>query len=199
MTVPVTTAVEGLLDEAIAGRLLMEVGAWTPFVYGKMGKHALLSKLSGYNKAAQHAPWFVLVDLDNDFECAPPFRARHLARPSSHMCFRVAVREAEAWLLADRERFSRFLGVSARRLPREPDDVSDAKRAVVELARHSSKRTIREEIVPRPGSGLSEGPLYTSSLTAFVVETWRPSEASRASDSLRWAIHRLGQLVAGGS
>src|SRR5262245_66600073 len=98
----VAGAVEGLVDEAVFRRLVRFVGARPGAVYGKNGKSDLLRRLSGFNEAARYAPWFVLVDLDRDADCAPPFRTSQLSKPSAAMCFRVAVRETEAWLLADR-------------------------------------------------------------------------------------------------
>jgi hypothetical protein len=37
------------------------------------------------------------------------------------MCFRLAVHAAESWLLADSASLAAFLGVSAARLPNDPD------------------------------------------------------------------------------
>jgi hypothetical protein len=61
-------------------------------VYGKHGKPDLLRRLSGYNRAAEHLPWVVMVDLDSDEPCAPPFVAAHLPVPAPWMCLRVVVR-----------------------------------------------------------------------------------------------------------
>ena len=59
-------------------------------VYGKHGKPFLKERIGGCNNASRHAPWVVLVDLDTDSDCAPPFRATWLPHPAPHMCFRVA-------------------------------------------------------------------------------------------------------------
>ncbi|HEY7320113.1 MAG TPA: hypothetical protein VIE89_21300, partial [Candidatus Binatia bacterium] len=53
---------------------------------------------------------------------------------AQNMCFRVAVREVEAWLLADRERISRFLSVPLSRIPTNPEGERDAKEVMVSLA-----------------------------------------------------------------
>jgi hypothetical protein len=99
----VTGAVEGDLDEALLRRILGGVGMSLGVVYGRKGKRFLLEAVKGFNNAAQYSPWVVLVDLDHDCDCAPPCVRKWLARPAAHMCFRVAVRSVEAWLLADRE------------------------------------------------------------------------------------------------
>lgn len=100
----VSGAVEGDIDEAVLRRLLDLVGAKAGPVHGKNGKAQLLQRLRSYGQAARFSAWFVLVDLDHDASCAPGFVSRWLPEPvSDTLCFRVAVREVEAWLLADRE------------------------------------------------------------------------------------------------
>lgn len=195
MAVLITSAVEGLCDEAVVKRLVVEAGGQLGAVYGKGGKPALRRKVSGYNAAAQFAPWVVLVDLDRDAECAPPFRAAWLPTPAPHMCFRVAVRTVEAWLLADRERFARFLGVNLGSLPRSPEDLEDPKQLVVDLARGSRKRDIRADLVPRPGAGRRIGPAYTDRLIEFAVGPWRPPAAAEIAESLKRCMSRISELV----
>lgn len=191
----VTVAVEGDVDASVVRRLLADVGASEGSVHVARGKDKLLSGLGGYNNAATRSPWLVLVDLDLDADCAPPFCLQWMPNPAEHMCFRVAVRMVESWLLADRERFARFLGVSAANLPRNPDEVDDPKAVVVELARNSRRRTLRDELVPRVGSGRRVGALYPSRLIEFISSSWRPQEARGRSDSLDRCLTRLGELV----
>ncbi len=113
----VSGAVEGVVDEAVLRRLVRDSGHHAGSVYTKHGKSGLLEKLSGYNDAARIVPWVVLVDLDGDAECPPPFVAQHLPGPAPEMHFRVAVRQIEAWLLADRPQLARFLGVQRSEVP----------------------------------------------------------------------------------
>jgi len=166
----VTGAVEGDLDEALLRRILDHVGISLGVVHGRRGKPFLLQSVDGYNHAARHAPWVVLVDLDRDCDCPPPCTEKWLPKPSAQMCFRVAVRAAEAWLLADRERLARLLGIRTALLPRDPDRLDDPKKELVDLARGSHRRAIRDELVPREGSGRPVGPLYTTRMIEFVQE-----------------------------
>lgn len=114
----ISGAVEGMVDEAVLRRLIKEMGATAGPIYGKNGKSFLLQKVDAYNQAARFAPWVILIDLDHDEDCAPPFRRSCLPDPAPYMSFRVAVREIEAWLLADRESLAKFLsvGVSVSRM-----------------------------------------------------------------------------------
>ena len=182
----ISGAAEGPTDEAVLKRLLAEVGAVPGAVYGKNGKQRLKRDLRGYNHAARYAPWFVLVDLDQDAQCPSALREEWLPDPAPRMCFRVAVREVEAWLLADRERISAFLGVGTVKVPRDPETLEDPKRTLVDLARQSRRRDIREDMVPRPGSGRSVGPAYTSRMIEFAADAgrWRPEVAAENSRSL---------------
>jgi hypothetical protein len=190
----VTGAVEGDVDEAVLRRVLKHIGLELGVVHGRKGKQQLLQSLGGYNNAARFAPWVVLVDLDGDCPCAPPCVQNWLPAPSEHMCFRVAVRAIEAWLLADRERIADILGVSLRRVPDNPDNLAHPKTELVNIARQSRSRAIREQLVPREGSGRLVGSLYTSRLMEFAEDEdggWRPGQAAIASDSLRRCIDRL--------
>lgn len=193
----ISAAVEGMVDEAVVRRLIAHVGAHPGPVYGKNGKDALRQKLNGYNNAARHAPWLVLVDLDNDADCAPPFRQQCLSHPAPFMCFRIAVCEVEAWLMADPETLAKYLGVAQNKVPDEPEALPNPKDEMVNLARQSRRRAIREDMVPRPGSGRSVGPAYTSTVIEYVRTHWRPEIAAQRSDSLRRAIACLKRLVEG--
>lgn len=188
-------AVEGLVDEAVLRSLVREAGAKPGTIHGKNGKAHLHNRLGGYNQAARHLPWVVLVDLDHDEDCAPPLVISWIPKPAPLMRFRVAVREVEAWLLADKERLARFLSVAVTKVPRSPDAVDDPKQTMVNLARQSRRRDIREDMVPRPASGRYVGPAYASRLIEFVESSWRPAIAAGNSDSLRRCRQRLGELV----
>jgi len=144
------------------------------------------------------APWIILIDLDDDDDCAPPYRKSCLPRPAPYMCFRVAVREIESWLLADRERLAKFLSVRVSRIPLDLEKLDSPKSTMVEIARHSRRRGIREDMVPRPGSGRKVGPAYTSQLIEFAGDSkrgWRPTVAAKTSDSLNRCVRCLLRLI----
>ena len=192
---PIHLLVEGPTDEIVLCSVLNAAGLSCGAVYGKNGKADLLRKLPQYNQAAAHyGRWLAVVDLDHDRDCAPDFVADTLPTPASGMCYRVAVRAIEAWLLADVERLAPYLGVSQALIPRLPDEEDDPKRTLVNLARRSQRRTIREGMAPRPGSRVSVGPAYLSCVQAFVSAqetSWRPLVAQDRSDSLRRCLQAL--------
>jgi hypothetical protein len=194
---PISSAVEGPVDEAVLRRLIKEEGATAGPVHGKMGKQHLRERIGSYNHAAQFAPWVVLVDLDQSFDCAPHLRSDWLPIPASRMHLRVAVREVETWLLADRVAIARFLGVNLDQVPPEPETILDPKRTMVDLAHASRHRDVREDMVPRPGSGRTVGPAYSARLIEFAQGPWQPAEAGSRCDSLRRCRECLRQLVRG--
>jgi len=186
------------MDEMVLRRLAEHIGVNADPIYVAHGKDRLQEAVPGYNSAARFSPWAILVDLDRDEDCAPPFVARWLPAASRHMCFRVAVRTIEAWLMADRERLAAFLHVPARSVPGNPETLPDPKRAVVDLARRSRRSEIRADMVPRPDSGRAVGPAYTSRLIEFATDRrrgWRPTVAARSADSLARCVRALRALA----
>lgn len=119
-----------------------------------------------------------------------------LPSPEPSMIFRIAVREVEAWLLADLDAIADFLHISRDNVPRDPETLDDPKRTLVNLARGSGSREIREDLVPRDGGGRSVGPAYTARMTEFATLNWRPEEASKRSPSLRRGVLAVQRLVA---
>ena len=120
-----------------------------------------------------------------------------LDSPAPRMCFRIAVRAVETWLLADRQRLAQFLSIPVSRIPPVLEAVDDPKLLLVNLARHSRQRATREDMVPRQRSGRKVGPAYASRLMEFVEDTttgWRPDVAAEESDSLKRCLHRLYRL-----
>lgn len=191
----VSGAVEGDVDEAVLRRLLDDVGVSLARTFGKRGKAFLHQRINAFNQAAVHSPWIVLVDLDREALCPPPLLDRWLPEMAPKMCFRIATRAVEAWLLADRRRVAEFLGVNESLITRDPEAVNDPKQELVKLARRSRSREVREGLVPRDGSGRKTGPAYASYLIEFVASVWSPSAAATRSESLNRTLVRVGHFA----
>jgi hypothetical protein len=186
--------VEGPVDAAAAQRLIRAVGAQPGRVYIRDGKPALLKRGAAYNRAARWSCWLVLVDLDLDESCPPPARSKWLPCPSRQMCFRIVVREIEAWLLADRANLARFLRVAPGRIPAAPETLDNPKEVMVDLARRSRSRAVREDMVPRPGSGRAVGAAYASRMIEFAESHWTPEVAAMCAPSLARALACLRRI-----
>ena len=190
----VLVATEGLIDTAVVRRICQEIGLEIAAVYGESGKDRLDGALAGYNAAAKHATWLVLRDLDTDADCAPSLREQLLAAPAPGMVFRIAVREIEAWLIADHDSFARYFSVPPVRIPNDPESIHRPKEYLVNLVRRSRSRTIRDDVVPREGSKARVGPGYAGRMIEFASTVWSPHEASVRSDSLTRCLDRLSHL-----
>jgi len=197
-TLVVNIAVEGNLDEAVLKKLLASVGIEVAYVYGKRGKDHLRGNIKRYNQAAKHERWVVLVDLNNNAECPPPFIASWLPIRNSNLQLRIAVHAVEAWLLAERKEMARFLSVSEQHLPIHPEDEGKPKTTLINIARRSKSKAIRTDIVPTDGSTAIQGPGYTSCLIEFVMKCWNPQQAAFNAPSLERSINSLLHWKTGG-
>jgi hypothetical protein len=196
--ISVSGAVEGPSDEHVLRRIVEAKGGLVHRVQVPQGKSNLRSRLPGYNASAQRQPWLVLVDLNGSHPCPASLVQDWLPAPSHFMRFRVVVRSIESWLLADRERFASFFGVAASRVPPSPDDLSNPRQALLATVAWSRRRAVREDMLPRPGSGRSVGSAYTSRLIEYTSNAgigWRPDEASTRSPSLARCLERLEELT----
>ena len=192
---PVNILVEGPTDEFAAKRLLKFASLEAGTVYGNKGKDHLLQHLPNYNRAAQFTLWFALVDLDTTYEC--PLKAIEvwLPDPAKGMRFRIVVRAIEAWLMADREQIANFLAVAPSKVQHQIELDRNPKETLINIARTSRNKNIREDLVPRQGSGARVGPLYTSRIREFIENHWQPDTAANACESLRRCIQALSTLA----
>jgi len=84
-------AIEGLTDEYVVRRILQFSGLTCGYVRGLAGKPALVANLQKYNQAARFANWFVLLDLDQDADCAPTYIQSLLAKRAEGLLLRIPV------------------------------------------------------------------------------------------------------------
>lgn len=193
----VNIVVEGITDKPVIMRLFDHVGLVAGHVHGEKGKGQILKSLPRYNAAAKFENWFILVDLDKDAECASKAIEIWLPKPSHEigMHFRVAVRALEAWLMADSEHLADFLQVSPSKLPLYPDKENYPKQSLVNIARRSKSKQIREDMVPRQNASSIVGLGYAARLNEFTQKHWRPNEARQRSESLHRCMKALSELV----
>ena len=151
------------------------------------GKYCSLEKLN---------PVLLLTDLDQK-SCAPILKkewCRDLRMPRNSV-FRIVVREAETWLMADLDAFSHFSGISKGKFPKDVEIFKSPKEQMLNLIRKYGNRKVKD-ILPRKGSTAKVSPNYNNILVRFVEESWNPKRASLHSPSLKKAIHRVSQIIA---
>lgn len=156
---------------------------------GLSGHGYIKKKIHGFNMAANFTPYVILTDLDMA-PCPSALKEKWLDFiPAPGLLFRIAVREAESWLLADRDNLASFFGVSVKNIPLNSEDILEPKAFMINLARHSSKRYIREDVVPNGTSSI--GPGYNLRLTEFIVRKWDWNLACVHSRSLSNSVDRI--------
>jgi hypothetical protein len=188
-------AVEGVTDGAVVGRILRDHGVGVIQVSGLHGKGHLDLRLPAFNSAARFSDWLVVRDLDQDADCAATLVKAKLRAPSKGMHYRVAVRSIEAWLLADVQGMTSFFQVRNHEVPHDPEALGDPKLALVDLARRSRSRVIREDMVPSPQTTARVGPGFVAQVMSFVDSKWSWKRAMRRSDSLRRCVDRIAELT----
>ena len=189
----VSYVVEGDPDEEVLKRLAIELDIKLRLFF-KGGKSQLKDRIIKFNQYAHFYPLIVLVDLDEKIKCAPCLKTKWIPNPNQFMCFRVVIREIETWLLTDKDNIAKFLSIDILFVPSYPETIADPKKTMIDLAKRSRKKNIREDMVPRPGSDRKIGPAYNSRLIEFIRNYWKPEIAAEKSDSLQRCIKRLREL-----
>ena len=190
----VILAVEDRLSDAVATKILETFDVKIVRRIGFQGKSDLERKTPELNRAANGITVFMLTDLDSPRDC-PPGLIRSWIRGTLNprFFFRVAVMEIESWVMADRTGFAAFLSVPWHRIPSPTDNILNPKEFLLSLARRSKKKTVREALVPAPGTTRSVGNEYNTFLSEFVREHWDLERAAAASPSLKRTLDRLAQ------
>ena len=199
----VRVVVEGPSDLAAAEKLLGSRGVRADPVRSIIagGKTRLDPRLKSYNAAAHHGGWFVLRDADQDGDDCPVVVRQTLLAPASQapsMCFRLAVRSLEAWLMADAEALTSHFALVRSRVPARPEEERDPKQAFVNACRSSRRSDVRAAVVPPTGSARSVGPEYVAFVSDYCRLAWRPDVAAASAPSLRRALAEIDRLIGSG-
>ena len=196
----VTLGVEDTLSQSVARRLLREYtpGAEIWRVVGLNGNQSIRTRIIDLNQiAANIGPVLVLTDLDSPDSCPVELIEEWTGNisPDPNLLIRVIVLEIESWVMADRHSFAKWLMVARDRIPHHPEDVDDPKRILIEIARRSRKRELRDGLVRRyRGVVYQRGLEYNALLSDFVEHTWDPEAARLNSRSLDRAIRRIADM-----
>jgi hypothetical protein len=191
LPIPLNLAVEDSVSEALAQAILAQ--SKKPFFvktrYNRGGFGYIRKHIGSFNKAAAVGnPYFVLTDLDRA-ACPSKLIDSWLGCPQNgNLLFRIAVEEAESWILADRDAFAALLGIARDRIPVNADTIRDPKEFLVRLAKSARHAQVKDAIVPRTAATASVGPGYNSTLTQFIQNRWNAKRAAAHSMSLKRAI-----------
>jgi hypothetical protein len=190
-------ATEDALSEAVGRRLILDLesGIEVGLQLRRGGNGHLRSNLDKFIALARRDPVLLITDLDRQ-GCAASLRRAWIGarRLPDTLIFRVAVREIEAWLLADHQGVSQLMGGKVTRLPPHPDGLADPKRTLLDLASRASQ-PIKADLVAPKGALATQGLGYNNRLSQFAQSTWSPTRAAERSESLRRARCRLALLA----
>lgn len=160
-------------------------------VSGKCGNIYIRDNIRTFNEASHFLPHIVITDLDRK-ECAPQLKHDWINfQLNEKMLFRIAEKEIDAWILSDREAFSKWMNVPINKIPVNTQEIIDPKQFIINLARKSRKK-IMKDIIPQGTA--SQGPGYNILLQRFVLDEWGPEKALLCNESLRKAIERLKEF-----
>ena len=195
MSVVANYAVEDVLSGTVVRRCLSFANIESGASLSREGFGYLKKIAPALNRSAAGVPYVMLTDLDHR-NCPPELLADWMGPIPLHPDFllRVAVKEVEAWILADRKGLARFLGVAQANLPRDFEQLPDPKHELLMVARRSRHRRIREDIVAETDHGPVQGPDYNGSLSRFVTDKWNIDKAAERCPSLRKMLERLEEL-----
>jgi hypothetical protein len=198
--VGICLAAEDVLSETVVEKVILNVAPEFEIEqrFPTRGNQYIKNQLSKFNAIARSImPVLVLTDLDHH-PC--PSRLIHdwkgKQRIAPNLLLRVAIRETEAWLLADRETFSEFTGIPPVKITEVPETLSDPKEELLRLVRRYCKnREIKADLLPEPGAAAKVGLGYNAALCRYVREFWSPDSASAHAPSLERARRRIGDLA----
>jgi hypothetical protein len=192
----VALATEDELSEVVGQRLLAEAAhrLEAELLLRRSGSGYLRSGMDKWCALARTQPVVLLTDLDQQ-QCASTLVTGWMGKRNQpeNFLLRVAVREVEAWLLADHDAVRSLFG-GRLRLPDHPDLLLDPKRELLQFANRAA-RSVREDLVARAGSVATQGVAYNARLSEFVRVDWCPRRAQDRSDSLRRARRRIDELA----
>jgi hypothetical protein len=193
----VVLATEDELSETIGQRLIESSGHLQVCqTLRKQGFGYLKSNMPKFREISRHTPLLLLTDLDRA-ECAPSLIKDWLGgrKLEPGLLFRVAVRETESWLLADKEAMAELLKLGVSRLPANPDTLQDPKAKLLQLVREGKNRSLKNDLLPSPGSTSKIGLGYNAVLSHFVRTRWCGERAAQNSPSLAKARRRIDELA----
>lgn len=193
--IPINIAVEDELLETLATRVLSEINRnyATATIYNRGGFGYLKKNIRAFNSAARAGtPFLVMTDLDSHLCPSELIRSwLPTEEQNPNLLIRVAVREAEAWLLADNHKLPPHIGVSTALFPEDAESLQDPKRKLIELIANSKRVSLKKRLCPKPGSTAKIGPEYNSFFASFVLYDWDFSRALARSRSLKRTVERL--------
>ena len=163
-------------------------------------------KVQEFNNLSKSYPVILLTDLDSD-TCAPVLLNRLIQNKNDKFIFNIAVDEAEAWLMADREGFSSYFKIKLEDMPSTHQTKQGGRKLLTEmnfaykssmylthkLIQKSRSSEYKQQLIPKKGA--AKGPEYNSCMLPFIQNAWNIDNACQHSDSLTRMIMKVKKLL----
>lgn len=200
-------------DEATRAVILRLIKDYAPslHVLGELPARGsqVKAKIPNFNQLADSIPVILLTDLDDE-PCGPIGKSNLLGAVVQKPDFviNIAVDEVEAWLMADRDGFSRYFGIPLAQMPISTMQKMSGRKALPEvsvtvksswlfthsLMQNSTNSEKKAQVAVSPTDKNSKGKEYNTAVVPFIHNVWNPEVARVASDSLNRMIERLRKL-----
>lgn len=193
----ISIASEDIISEVVLSKIVSKICS-REIVHrlGRTGCGDLIKNISKYNQLAALHPVILMLDLDTR-NCADEYVSSICSKlkkePGFHIV--VPVTEIESWLLSDKETLSVCLGINEKIMPSEPDKLINPKQTIINLARKSKLRKIKNELPPSAGEKCSIGVSYNTLLCDYVNNFWRVDVAKEYSPSLKKTVDMLAVII----
>ncbi|MDR1594839.1 MAG: DUF4276 family protein [Prevotellaceae bacterium] len=163
------------------------------------------SKIAEFNKLSYAYPVVLLIDLDNN-DCAPQLVKQLISNKNDNFIFNIAVDEAEAWLMADREGFANYFKIMLEDMPSAHQTKQGGRKTLTEMNfAYKSSMFLTHELIKKskhlefvqqltPKKGAAKGPEYNSCMLPFILKIWNIDSARQNADSLNRMIVRLQNM-----
>ena len=189
------------METAAASKLLPFCGHAVGTVYGEKGYAYIKNNAAAFRwLATNNSGVLVLTDLrDAGSECLHMALQKYvydkLPNPPENYIFHFSVNELESWLLADREGIAQYLEIDISRIPVLPDHETNPKECLINLARRSKRKFIREGIAPPAKHRSLAGPEYVPLMRQYIYNYWDIKNAVINSPDLRRCVNRLNKIT----
>jgi len=163
------------------------------------------SKIAEFNKLSKSNPVVLLTDLDA-YSCAPQMIEQLIEAKNNDFIFNIAVDEAEAWLMADREGFASYFKIKIEDMPSAYQTKQGGRKPLTEMKFvYKSSMYLTHELIQKsksseyirqltPKKNAAKGPEYNGCILPFIQNVWNIDSARQNSDSLNRMILRIESI-----
>lgn len=163
-------------------------------------------QIANFNNLSARYPVVLLTDLDDAY-CPPSLiQSWHIGAKNANFIINIAIDEAEAWLMADRENFSKYFQVDIDLIPCSKQTKLGGRKWKQEMCfpykpslyltqaiiPHSHSKIIKQQMLPLKGA--VKGKEYNAVMTPFIQDYWDINRAMTNSDSLTRMVNRIKAL-----